>query len=417
MIRDVMAVLILANCAGAQPGIVRIDLPDAKARALAASKAKQLAMLNIAAAKYHRQAIQADYFPKLSATFSNLHFNKFMGQEFQLVRLNQTVALPLVNKDLTFVLATAVQPITPILKIRQVVSIARADERIARAKADAAAAQVATDVEHAYYSLLIAQRRQAAAEIRVNLQANPPLTRVVAASTSQETAERPGVPILDAARALVIANSQVAELRQALNALLTFPLETQLDLVEPPAPAIENVSADMPSQSIDNNPDVLEARNGVDKARAAARLAKLDYVPDVAGLWGYSVQTIIPALPHDFSFVGVSATWTIFDFGKRERTIQERNTQVKMAETNLELVRAKVSATVQKAALDMQRARRIAQLTRQVAALSQAGTAGVQPAGMESRAASAEAEADLYQAELDYLLAYGELKRSLGRMN
>jgi outer membrane protein TolC len=417
MIRDVMAVLILASCAGAQSGIVRIDLPDAKARALAASKAKQLAMLNIAAAKYHRQAIQADYFPKLSATFFNLHFNKFMGQEFELFRLNHTVTLPLVDKDQTLVLATAVQPITPILKIRQVVSIARADERIARAKADAAAAQVATDVEHAYYSLLIAQRRQAAAEIRVNLQANPPLTRVVAASTSQETAGRPGVPILDAARALVIANSQVAELRQALNALLTFPLETQLDLVEPPAPAIENVSADMPAQSIDHNPDVLEARNGVDKARAAARLAKLDYVPDVAGLWGYSVQTIIPALPHDFSFVGVSATWTIFDFGKRERTIQERNTQVRMAETNLELVRAKVSATVQKAALDMQRARRIAQLTRQVAVLSQAGTAGVQPAGMESRAASAEAEADLYQAELDYLLAYAELKRSLGRMN
>jgi hypothetical protein len=74
-----------------------LDLPDAQARAAAARKVAELAKLNAAAARYHRQAIQADYFPKIGANFANLHFNKFLGQEIVLAR--RTAALPLLNKD------------------------------------------------------------------------------------------------------------------------------------------------------------------------------------------------------------------------------------------------------------------------------------------------------------------------------
>jgi outer membrane protein TolC len=98
---------------------------------------------------------------------------------------------------------------------------------------------------------------------------------------------------------------------------------------------------------------VVEAQETLVKARAASRWSKLDYVPDVAGLWGYSYQTVIPARPRDFSFVGFMATWNVFDFGKRERTMSERSTQMKMAEANLALVRAKVAASTQKASLDV----------------------------------------------------------------
>src|SRR2546429_4390303 len=92
------AVLLLtARLAAQQPHVQRITLDEAKARAAAAANAADLARLSVDAAKYHRQAAQADYFPKIESTFANLHFNKFMGQTIQLAR--RSADLPLARKD------------------------------------------------------------------------------------------------------------------------------------------------------------------------------------------------------------------------------------------------------------------------------------------------------------------------------
>jgi len=60
------------------------------------------------------------------------------------------------------------------------------------------------------------------------------------------------------------------------------------------------------------------------------------------GGYVYNDNTI-PLLPRDFSFVGIMGSYALFDFGKREHTIKERNAQVGMAETALELTKAKSS--------------------------------------------------------------------------
>jgi outer membrane protein TolC len=285
-------------------GPLRIDLPDAQARAAAAGKVAELAKLNLVAARYHRQAAQADYFPKIGATFANLHFDKFMGQEIAL--RNRTAEVPLLNKNQSLFAVTVMQPVTPLFKVHEAVQIARADQRIAQARADAVAAQVAANVEHAYLSLLIAQSQLVAAEIKVKLM-NSPAQIVNVASTTQSITERQGA-LLEATKAVVTATSQVTELTQSLNTLMGLPLDTQLELADPP-PLIEQTSSGQLSlQAIDKNPEVVEAQETLAKARAASHLSKLDYVPDVAGLWGYSYQTAIPLLPRDFSFVGFMAS-------------------------------------------------------------------------------------------------------------
>jgi outer membrane protein TolC len=101
--------------------------------------------------------------PKIGSEFFNLHFNKFMGQTIQLAR--RAADLPLVNKDQTIFVATVTQPVTPLLKVRQAVRIARADEAIAEAKATQMLAQVAANIETIYFRLLVAQRRQADATL------------------------------------------------------------------------------------------------------------------------------------------------------------------------------------------------------------------------------------------------------------
>src|SRR5262249_43372383 len=108
--------ILLATATMAQtgsPGIRRITLEEAKAAAAGTAAARSVAQLEVDAARYHRQAAQADYFPKLGADFLNAHYNKFMGQTVQV--LNRSVGVPLFGKDWTAVALTAVQPVTQLL--------------------------------------------------------------------------------------------------------------------------------------------------------------------------------------------------------------------------------------------------------------------------------------------------------------
>ena len=379
-----------------------ITLDEAKGRAAGAATSN-IAQLGINAAKYHRQAAQADYFPKLNAEFLNLHYNKFMGQAIQLFRRN--ASLPLFGKDETAVVLTFTQPVTQLLQVRQAVTVARADEQIARAKGAQLAAQTSENVERVYFELLIANRRQAIAQSKVeSLQNTQQLASTVALRTGN--AGDNDAAFLEAGKELVVTDSQVSELTQTLNSLIGFAPDTKLVLAVP-EPALETISLTQATQqAVTNSPEVVEAEQTLIKARAASKLSKLDYIPAVAVTGGYVNQTqpVIPFLPNDFSFIGVIATYDIFDFGKREKTISERNTQVQMAEANVAMVKSKVAANVQKTFLDLQRNQKTRDLTRRLAA-------SYQEASLEDTAARAAAESQMFQAELDYRSAYTQLKR------
>jgi len=316
-----------------------------------------------------------------------LHFNKFMGPEIQLVR--RTAGVPLFGKDETFVAVTLTQPVTPLFKVREVVEIARADEVVASAKAAQATAQVASRVEQIYFALLIAQRQHTVAKIK--------------------TSERPG--LLEADKELITARSQVLELTHSLNVLIGFEPDTELELAAP-EPVLESISErEATQQALANNPEIIEAEQTVVKARAAARLSKLEYVPDVAVIGGYVNQTVLPLVPRDFTYIGVMATLNLFDFGKREKTVSERKTQLEMAEVGVDLVKAKVAANAHKAFLDLQRTRKIRDLTRQLANTFQVMPVSYTEAPLKAKADRAKAEEDMFQAELDYRLAYSEVKQ------
>src|SRR5262249_3703211 len=98
------------------------------------------------------------------------------------------------------------------------------------------------------------------------------------------------------------------------------------------------------------------------------------------------------------------ATFNIFDFGKREKTISERHAQVGLAEANVAMVKSKVAANVQKSFFDLQRSQKIRDLTRRLAAV-------FQDASLQDIPAKTAAEEEMIQAELDYRSAYAQLKQ------
>jgi len=408
----ICGVILLTNQGlgqGSSNEVRHITLTEAKSKAAGAATSN-VGRLTIDAAKYARRAAQADYFPKLSADFMNLHYNKFMGQTIQLVdrRTGQTLFgknVPLFGKDWTAVSLTAIQPVTQLLQVRQAVTIARADERIASAKVAQMSAQAAESVERVYFRLLIAQRRQTVAQKKVDaIESRQLLASTVAMQVG--TGAEHQAALFEASKELVVAESEADELTESLNVLVGFAPKTKL-ILDIPEPAIEAISlSEVTQKAVTNSPEVVEAEETLVKARAAQRLSRLDYVPGVAVIGGYvnQPQPVLPSLPQDFSFIGFTATFNIFDFGKRESIVRERNAQAGMAEANVAMVKSKVAANVQKSYLELQRSQKIRDLTRRLAA-------AYQETSLESISARASAEAEMFQAELDYRSALTQLKR------
>jgi len=322
--------------------------------------------------------------------------------------------LPLVGKDQTLVAVTGTQPITPLFQLRELYKINLADENIARAKAGMPVSETAGNVEKAYYGLLVAQRQL----VLTNVKATETANRWLVAGNPASAVASPGhdEELIEASNAMAIATSKVKELTASLDGMLGWPLDTELLLV-PPEPDFEDISLkEATDRAMGANPEVIEAEQNVVKARAASTIQKLAYVPVVAAMGGYAYNAnVLPLLPRDFSFIGLVATYNLFDFGKREHTIKGANAQAEMAEIALQLTKAKVAGGVKTSHLELERLRQLSELTRRLDSAIQLERTSYEKTGAEVAAAKqAKVEAEMFQADLDYRQALAKLKALMG---
>src|SRR5207253_11521948 len=119
--------------------------------------------------------------------------------------------------------------------------------------------------------------------------------------------------------------------------LIDVPACTQFDLIEPPLPLAPVQCADEAvGLALANSPEIREAEQKIAKAHAAVGAAKLDYVPSIAIVGGYSIQTAADYIQPNIGFVGVIGSYTFVDWGKRRNTIRERDQFVAMATLKLQ---------------------------------------------------------------------------------
>jgi outer membrane protein TolC len=331
------------------PGEARIiTLQEAQENAAPANNPMvRLGRLQVEVAHQTRLGTMSTFFPQIGSVFDNLHFNKLMGKELAVQHPitggTSTIALPLVGQNQTLVAVTATQPITPLFQLKELYKINLADERIARAKAGMPVSETASKVEKAYYELLVAQRQLVLTKLKATETENKWL--LASNSAMPLTSDSHDEALIETSNALAIATTKVEELTAALDEMLGWPPDTQLELV-PPDPRFEDISLrEATDKAFAANPEVVEAEQNVVKARSASTIQKLAYVPTIAAMGGYAYQDgVLPLLPHDFSFIGIVATFNLFDFGKREHTIKGASAQAEMAEIALQLTKAKVAA-------------------------------------------------------------------------
>jgi outer membrane protein TolC len=323
------------------------------------------------------------------------------GTDFSLIS-PKTIDVAVFNQNFYISTIMAVQPITALLKVKQGVKIAEADQHIAQAQLDAGARALASGAEQLYWGLLAAQRIRAGA--------------LEAVSGAEEVAKLGTVEarlaLQEARQGLNAVENQVADLEAQLNALLDQPACTHLELVEPPFPLPPVTCGDEAADlAVSVSPEVHEAEQNVVKAHAAVCAAKVDYLPNVAVMGGYANQTLMDSIQPNFSYLGVTATWTLWAWGKRKHTVNERDTLVSMASLKVQQTQDEVRQKALKAFREFHETHKTLALAADMARLrKEAEKAAQEPADKFAAAkASMEAQVDLVKADLAYRVAYVKL--------
>ena len=317
-------------------------------------------------------------------------------------------ACEVVFQDQTVFNVVATQPITQLFAVHQLAKIARADENIARAKAGMPVEAVSRQVEKNFFDLLVAERELAAAT------ANARRLRTGWVTVGDSRAPGTAAQQADALRAetaTALLAGTVTTLTASLNELLGLASDTRLELV-PPAPLAENLTLNDALAQAQASPsvEVIEAEQTAAKAHAAAKIAKLEYVPGVAVIGGYLHQDALAStvLPESFAYVGVLATYTLFDGLKREHAVKEAAAQEQAADLGVTLTKAKAAAAVKSAYFELERSRDAYYLARQMLPTTHAGVSFVSD-NSDADSRRARAEADVFRAEIAYREAYAGL--------
>ena len=216
------------------------------------------------------------------------------------------------------------------------------------------------------------------------------------------------------------------DMKEELADLCGLPVDTDLELVRPDGASHRRFAGHRSGReaAFAHNPEIEAAAHQLEKARAALRAARAEYIPEVGAFAQHIYQDGAPFLSRNNGAFGVHMTWTMFEFGKRRGQVSERSAEIAQAEENLARLKNRVRIDVEKAVRKLNRAETGVNSARElVAATTEArrvssdqaeiGTAN-RSVFLESEASMFSAQADLLRAEYDRSVAAADLTRLTG---
>jgi outer membrane protein TolC len=322
------------------------------------------------------------------------------------------------------------QPLTTLLKIKPANDMAQAELKASRERAQQTENDVALTVHHLYYKVLIAQVHRTATEARIKATQDLQKERVEQVkygSTLEEELIESRAQLLEAKQELLTTDLQLSDLTLQLNDAMGLPLTTALELdpntVESPESCQRETCV---TQALASHPEIIAARDEVEKAKAAVHLAKVDIgVPDVSAFARYSYQDGVPFLVRNFGSFGIHFGYDLFDSGRKRAILREREAQLSQAQENLARVTDEVSVVVQTAYNKVERTQQMLQVSQELLALRTESSRVVQQQLIRGEALSSQADMAtaqeydaktlLLQSQLDYTQANDEIIHAMGR--
>jgi outer membrane protein TolC len=324
---------------------------------------------------------------------------------------------------------TLAEPLTQLFtRVKPANDIARADLNATRANSQETENEVALKVHELYYRVLIAQLQRNATEAKIKAAQDLQSERVQEVkygSTLDENLVESRAQSLQAKQQLLTTELQLSDLTLQLDDLIGLPLTTELAL-DASVPAVQDTCEreECIKAALKSHPEIIAAREEVQKAAAGAKLSKADYVPDVSAFAQYSYQDNVPFLARNFGSFGVQFEYDIFDGGRRRAAVRESNSALAQAKENLERVTDDVQLRVQVAYNKLHRTQEMVSVSQELLALrteSSRVTAQQLQQGeaLSSQADSAvaqqlDAQTQLLESQLGFIQAHDELLEAMG---
>jgi multidrug efflux pump subunit AcrB/outer membrane protein TolC len=416
----------------------RITLDEAVALATHQSSMAKLAHLKAKEMDARVTEARSNYFPVLSNESTGAHLRNIEHMEVPMGSLGvypvpgpvpgANVSLPLGHHDFILSTTTAAQPLTQYLKIRAGVNVARAEAGIAHADEHRANDELTLKMKQLYYGILAAERRKAAAELRIQAgeeRLDEARSGVEAGAVLELKVLEGQAQIAEARHALGSLEDTINDMKAEFDDLAGLPRDTEVELVAPETDAAAASAADLATVALAHNPEVASAEQTLKKARAGLSAAHAEFIPEIGAFAQYVHQDGVPLLTENNSVLGLRMNWTLLDFGKRTGQVRERQAQVSEAEENLRHTESRIRIDIDKETRKVRRAESgleaaresvaaRAEMRRIVANQVEAKTAT--PSTLkEAEAQLAESQALLFQAESERAIAQAELDRTVAQ--
>jgi outer membrane protein TolC len=426
------------NKESASPAARRITLDEAVQLALKHNHIVRIAGYKVEEKEHAKEVARSAYFPDLrtDANVLKVTDTQFIGIPMGSLGTVDGTAIPGRSVTLNqggkrFITSgtSLTQPLTELLKIKPGNDIAAAELSATRGKRQQTQNEVALRVHQIYYHVLIAQAHREAVQARI--QASDALQRerldqVKYGSSLEEEAIESRAQSLEAKQDLLSTELQLSDLTMQLDDAIGLPLTTKLTLDS----GVHQVGAgcereDCLRAALDSHPEMVEARAEIEKAAAAVRLAKREYLPDIEAFARYSYSDDVPFLARNFGTFGVHLGYELFDGGRRNAAIGEHKAQLSQAEENLARIKEEIELRVQTAYNKLERTRQMVKVSEELVALrreshrvfAQQVKEGSALRSQVDSAAARELDANtlLLQSQLDYIQARDEMTVAIGQ--
>jgi outer membrane protein TolC len=291
-----------------------------------------------------------------------------------------TLAVPptvIAPPDLLHVRSEAGLPLYTGGKISNAIAQARAGERAARALSGDTEAAVIFQAEHLYLGVLLGRE-----VLRLNERALESYKQHLAdARTAYRLGTAANYDVIRAETAVAEQEKRLTEARNrfqvteaAFKTALDLSDPTHLDiggaLFEPPAPpSLQDAQA----AALKGHAGLEALRQKIQALDRAERMEKADYLPQVVAVAGKETVTSKLAQTDPNWFVGVRATWSLFDGGARRARVREKSSEAAQAGIELRHAEEQVRLGVRSSLMDFESQKSALESARKAAELAREG--------------------------------------------
>lgn len=320
-----------------------LTLEQAVDQAIQNNRVLKTATLEVEKAENATDAARTKRFPALNVlglSGSRLSETKFNFNQGAFGTFPGVGPVPSANTEIkdpirwsTYVFASAVQPLTPLLRINEGIRLSEVTEQVTQEQRREQRHTVVNQVKRHYFQ---AQQIQSALEATDEaIQFLQELDRVVQEQVTQRKALRVDslevkTRLAETTHRAVTLENDLASQKERLNDLLGRDVRSEFSLEPVSSSSATRIDAETAlTQAVARRPSLKAARLRVQQAEHDKQIKALQYVPDfslvVAHLQGVNIGQI---LPNQLSVAGAFLSWEIFDWGRKQRELAEKRRTV-----------------------------------------------------------------------------------------